>query len=94
MREIQHQIDLMSGSSLPNKATYKLSPKKAEELKRQVLELLEKEYIKESMSLCSMPTLLVPKKDRSWRMYMDIRAINRITIKYKYLIPRLNDMLD
>jgi len=94
MREIQHQIDLMSGSSLPNKAAYKLSPKKAEELKRQVLELLEKEYIKESMSLCSMPTILVPKKDRSWRMYVDIRAINRITIKYKYLIPRLDDMLD
>jgi len=81
----------MSGSSLPNKAAYKLSPKEAEELKRQVLELLEKEYIKESMSLCSMPTLLVPKKDRSWRMYVDSRVINRITIKYKYLIPRLDD---
>lgn len=94
MREIQHQIDLMLGSSLPNKTAYKLSPKEAEELKRQVLELLKKEYIQESMSLCSMPTLLVRKKDRSWRMYVDSRAINRIIIKYKYLKPHLDDMLD
>ena len=94
IRGIEHQIDLVPGAPFPNKPAYRCNPMETKELQRQVEELIEKGFVKPSMSPCSIPALFVPKKYGSYRMCVDSRAINNITIKYRYPIPRLDDMFN
>lgn len=93
MRGIGHTID--TGSSLPiSKPAYRLSPKEKEEVNRQVTELLERGLIRPSHSPYGSPVLFVQKKDGSLRMCIDYRAINKVTAKDKYPLPRIDDLMD
>ena len=93
-RAIAHGIDLEPGASLTNSGFYRRSMMENEEIRRQISELMEMGHIKPSASPCGSPVLLVPKKDGSWRLCVDYRAINKITVKNRYPLPRIDDLLD
>ncbi|XP_052477199.1 uncharacterized protein LOC128032595 [Gossypium raimondii] len=90
IHRIEHQIDFVPGAAIPNRPAYRSNPEETKELQKQVNELLEKGYVCESLSPCAVCVLLVSKKDGTWRMCLDCRAINKIIIKYRHPIPRLD----
>ncbi|KAL0439287.1 UNVERIFIED_CONTAM: Transposon Ty3-G Gag-Pol polyprotein [Sesamum latifolium] len=95
IRGIDHQIDFIIGTSLPNRPAYRTNPEESKEIQRQIQEWMTKGYVRQSLSPCVVPVLLVPKKDGTWRMCVDCRAINNnITIRYRHPIPRIDNMLD
>jgi hypothetical protein len=79
---------------LSNRAPYRTNPEETKEIQHKVQDLLDKGYVRESLSPCVVLVILVPKKDGSWWMCVDCRAINNITIHYHHPIPCLDDMLD
>jgi hypothetical protein len=94
IRSISHHIDLILGASLLNKAVYRLTPQENEEVKRQVQDLMEKGLIREILIPCVVPTMLSPKKYGGYKMCIDSREINKITIRYRFPLPRMDDLMD
>ena len=93
-RIVEFEIKTKEGAIPPNKPPYRLSPKEHEELQAQLDDLLAQGHIRPSTSPYGAPVLFVPKKDGRWRMCVDYRALNRQTIRDRYLLPRIDDLLD
>lgn len=94
IRNVIQHIDLIPGATLPNKVAYKMALAQNEEIAKQVQELLDKGLVRKSLSPCSLPTILAPKKDGKWSLCTYSRAINQITIIYRFPMPRMEDLMD
>ncbi|KAL5563369.1 hypothetical protein UlMin_033116 [Ulmus minor] len=93
-REIEFEIELLPGTSPISKAPYRMAPAELKELKEQLQELLDKKFIRPSYSPWGAPVLFVKKKDRTLRMCIDYRELNKVTIKNKYPLPQIDDLFD
>ena len=93
-REIEFSIDLLPGTGPISIAPYRMASKELQELKKQLEELLDKQFIRPSVSPWGAPVLFVKKKDGSLRLCIDYRQLNKVTIKNKYPLPRIDDLLD
>jgi hypothetical protein len=93
-REIDFSIDLLPESTPISKAPYRMSLPELTELKIQLQELLDKEYIRPSILSWGALVLFVRKKDGTLRLCIDFRQLNKVTIKNKYPLPRIYNMFD
>ncbi|KAL0401647.1 UNVERIFIED_CONTAM: Transposon Ty3-G Gag-Pol polyprotein [Sesamum latifolium] len=93
-REVDFEIETIPGAAPISIAPYIMAPSELKELKKQLEELLDKGFIRPSISPWGAPVLFVKKKDGSMRLCIDYRQLNRITIKNKYPLPRIDDLLD
>nr|GFC95346.1 putative reverse transcriptase domain-containing protein [Tanacetum cinerariifolium] len=86
--------DIRNGAEPISKAPYRMVPVELKELKKQLQEMLENGFIRPSVSPWGAPVLFVKKKDRSMRLCNDYRELNRITIRNRYPLPRIDDLFD
>ncbi|KAJ9529315.1 hypothetical protein QJQ45_007999 [Haematococcus lacustris] len=93
-RAVDHHIDLEPSHRPPVRATYNMSTCELAELKKQITEMQEKGFIRPSTSPYGAGVLFVRKKDNTFRMCVDYRPLNRITVKNKYPLPRVDNLLD
>ncbi|GKC42565.1 putative reverse transcriptase domain-containing protein [Tanacetum coccineum] len=94
IREIEFQIELIPGATPVAKSPYRLAPSELEELLGQLKELQDKGFIRPSSSPWGAPVLFVKKKDGSFKICIDYRELNRLTVKNRYLLPRIDDIFD
>jgi len=93
-REIEFAIELVPGTTPISRAPYGMAPAELTELKTQLQELLDKGLIQSSITPWGAPVLFVKKKDGSLRLCIDYRELNRVTMKNKYPLPRIDDLFD
>ncbi|CAI7802324.1 unnamed protein product [Closterium sp. NIES-54] len=89
-----HRIDLIPGSTPPVRPTYKMSAMELKELKKQLEDMLAKEFIQPSSSPYASPVLFVRKKEGSMQMCVDYRGLNKITVKNRYPLPRIDELFE
>ncbi|GJV93519.1 putative reverse transcriptase domain-containing protein [Tanacetum coccineum] len=94
IREIEFRIELTPGATPVAKSPYRLAPSELEELSGQLKELQDKGFIRPSSSPWGAPVLFVKKKDGSFRMCIDYRELNKLTVKNRYPLPRIDDLFD
>nr|GEU96350.1 putative reverse transcriptase domain-containing protein [Tanacetum cinerariifolium] len=93
-RQVEFQIDLIPGAAPVARAPYRLVSSEMKELSDQLHELSDKGFIRPSSSPWGAPVLFVKKKDGSFRMCIDYRELNKLTVKNRYLLPRIDDLFD
>ncbi|KAA0063987.1 gag protease polyprotein [Cucumis melo var. makuwa] len=93
-REVEFVIELEPGTVPISRAPYRITPAELKELKVQLQELLDKGFIRPSVSPWGAPVLFVKKKDGSMRLCIDYRELNKVTIKNRYPLPRIDDLFD
>jgi hypothetical protein len=93
-RDIEFVIDLKPGTALIYKILFRMTTPELDELKEHIKEVLEKGFICPSSSPWGAPVIFVPKKDGTRRLCVDYRALNEVTIKNKYPLPRIDDLFD
>ncbi|KAM1721715.1 hypothetical protein ACFX12_023218 [Malus domestica] len=93
-REVEFSIDLLPGTDPISLTPYRMAPAELRELKIQLQELLDKGFIQPSSSPWGAPVLFVKKKDGTLRLCIDYRQLNRVTIKNRYPLPRIDDLFD
>ncbi|GJY45748.1 hypothetical protein Tco_0434811, partial [Tanacetum coccineum] len=93
-RQVEFQIDLVPGAAPVARAPYQLAPSEMKELSDQLQELSDKGFIRPSFSPWEALILFVKKKDGSFRMCIDYRELNKLTVKNRYPLPRIDDLFD
>ena len=93
-REVDLSIEIVPGTAPVSRAPYRMAPAELKELKVQLQELLDKGFVRPSVSPWGAPVLFVKKKDGTLRMCIDYRQINKVTVKNKYPLPRIEDLFD
>ncbi|KAL0540204.1 hypothetical protein IC582_024437 [Cucumis melo] len=93
-REVEFAIELEPGTVPISRAPYRMAPAELKELKIQLQELLDKGFIRPSVSPWGAPVLFVKKKDGSMRLCIDYRELNKVTVKNRYPLPRIDDLFD
>ncbi|GJS08081.1 putative reverse transcriptase domain-containing protein [Tanacetum coccineum] len=93
-RQVEFHIELIPGAAPVARAPYRLAPAEMKELAEQLKELSDKGFIRPSSSPWGAPILFVKKKDGSFRMCIDYRELNKLTVKNRYPLPRIDDLFD